>query len=288
MIARLGQATDRKVAIELDIPVRSVTYKRTLLGIPPYCTPVHEGSPFWTAERLALLGQLPDHRLARRWRVSSTTVANRRRKLGIPPKEPRPPKVHWTDPMRSRLGRDPDAAVARRLGIGVRAVREERERLAVPPFRPSRKKVRRSPALRPILQRSTKEITADTDVSAPTVRALRRELAVPPPPRASAWTPAALEKLGTVPDAVLAAELGLKPDTVRKKRYQHGIRKKPSPRRWTPREDELVRAHPPREAARRTRRTLKAVHHRRRILGLPPFPTAAQRRWTEQALRLLG
>jgi hypothetical protein len=38
---------------------------------------------------------------------------------------------------------------------------------------------------------------------------------------------------------------------------------------WAPEEDELVRSLPAAEAARRTGRTLAAVWHRRRVLGLP-------------------
>src|SRR5262249_11983279 len=39
-------------------------------------------------------------------------------------------------------------------------------------------------------------------------------------------------------------------------------------RPWTPEEDELLRALPPREAARRTGRSLPAVYVRRHVLGL--------------------
>jgi hypothetical protein len=37
---------------------------------------------------------------------------------------------------------------------------------------------------------------------------------------------------------------------------------------WRAAEDDLVRALPPAEAARRTGRSLKAVYQRRRVLGL--------------------
>jgi hypothetical protein len=40
-------------------------------------------------------------------------------------------------------------------------------------------------------------------------------------------------------------------------------------RRWTAREDDVVRVLPPAEAARRTGRTPRAVDARRRTLGLP-------------------
>jgi hypothetical protein len=46
-------------------------------------------------------------------------------------------------------------------------------------------------------------------------------------------------------------------------------------RLWTPEEDDLVRALPPREAARRTGRSLKAVYDRRHVFDLAPAG-----RWT--------
>jgi hypothetical protein len=49
------------------------------------------------------------------------------------------------------------------------------------------------------------------------------------------------------------------------RRQPHGPK---SLRPWTPEEDELVRSLPAAEAARRTRRTLPAVHDRRAVLGL--------------------
>ena len=53
-------------------------------------------------------------------------------------------------------------------------------------------------------------------------------------------------------------------------------------RPWTPKEDDLVRALPPGEAARRTSRSLKAVYARRNDLGLNAVP-----RWTAAADELV-
>ena len=50
----------------------------------------------------------------------------------------------------------------------------------------------------------------------------------------------------------------------------------PTPRPWTPAEDEIVRTLPPREAARRLGRTVPAVCTRRCKLGIAPD----LRRWT--------
>ena len=47
---------------------------------------------------------------------------------------------------------------------------------------------------------------------------------------------------------------------------------------WREREDALVRSLPAAEAARRTGRTLGAVWHRRRVLGLPDGRRKGSRR----------
>lgn len=45
-------------------------------------------------------------------------------------------------------------------------------------------------------------------------------------------------------------------------------RTSPPPRRWTQKEDALVQALPPKEAAEQTGRSLKAVYSRRNLLGV--------------------
>ncbi len=254
MIALLGEASDLDVAAELELPVCSVIYKRHALGIPSFAPPARpQGSPFWTPHRVALLGKRPDYQLAGRWGISPTAVGHRRRMLGIPPHRPRP-KVEWTERMRAWLGREPDHAVAKRLGIGFKAVRAERERLGIPSALPSRRKVVRSPVLKSILSRPTRELAARSGLTVGTIHRLRAELAVPPPPRPTVWTRENLAKLGRVPDQDLADELGLKVNTVRKKRCERGIRRRHL-RARTAREDGYVRSLPPAEAAARTGRT---------------------------------
>jgi hypothetical protein len=57
----------------------------------------------------------------------------------------------------------------------------------------------------------------------PKVYKLRRELGVPDPPRPSVWTSAALARLDTVPDAVLARGLGASAAYVAQRRQRLGL-----------------------------------------------------------------
>jgi hypothetical protein len=57
---------------------------------------------------------------------------------------------------------------------------------------------------------------------------------------------------------------------------------------WRPEEDELLRALPPEEAARRTGRSLRAVYRRRHQLGLPGLRTGPRpRAWTGKEDKLV-
>ncbi len=80
-----------------------------------------------------------------------------------------------------------------------------------------------------------------------------------------------LSRLGKVPDAEIAAELGIRPSTVAEKRGQRGI-PPPLMRFWTPEEDALAGTLPDGEIAKKVGRSRNAVAHRRRRLGLPTVP----------------
>jgi hypothetical protein len=225
MDAMLGSATDREVAAELELPARSVTYRRNLLGIAPYQRRRTPASPFWTAARVARLGKLSDEALARRWAISVSAVHARRRILGIPAFGTVPVPVRWTSSMRARLGRASDARVAAELGLTTKAVRRERSRLGVPPGRPAPRKVVRTPALRRVLVRSNREAMAELGIGHDTLTLLRREYGLPVR-RPPTWTRSLLRRLGREPDERIAAELGIAPTTVARKRRQLGIRKR--------------------------------------------------------------
>lgn len=275
-IALLGTASDPAVAAELGVHRGSVARKRLMLGIPAFNPVEPKESDFWTPERIARLGTEHDGDLARKWKVGVVRVAYKRTMLQIPPFEPRPARVRWTQAMLRQLGKVADVAFAKKFGITENTVFLKRRELGVPPFRPRRAKVVRSRALRPLLALRLPEAVSKTGLGHSTIATLRSELGVPVPPRSRAATPWALSRLGKVPDERLAAELGLRPSTVRSKRRRMGILKR-RVRRWTAAEDRVVRALPAREAAAKLGRTHKAVLHRRARLGLSG-PQGKQRR----------
>jgi hypothetical protein len=92
--------------------------------------------------------------------------------------------------------------------------------------------------------------------------------------RVAVWTPEEVAQLGAVPDAEVARRTGRSLGAVNKKREALGrpaLAGTPAgtlPKFWTAAEDEAVRTFPPEEVARRTGRTVHAVHHRRRALGV--------------------
>jgi len=80
--------------------------------------------------------------------------------------------------------------------------------------------------------------------------------------------------LGALPDAEVARRTGRSLPAINKKRLNLG---RPAvtgdgmqyhERFWKPEEDEAVRTLSPEEAAHRTGRSIRAVHHRRAILGI--------------------
>jgi hypothetical protein len=81
------------------------------------------------------------------------------------------------------------------------------------------------------------------------------------------------EVWGNIESALSGGYRGLpRGDSLAKLLNRHRNRRGQARFSWTPAEDEWVRTLPPREAAARTGRTLLAVYHRRRVLGvgLPP------------------
>lgn len=158
------------------------------------------------------------------------------------PMEPRLERVgkaamryRWPPRLAALLGKLPDHQVARRAGLHPQTVTVERRRRDLPPPSPRRPRVR-----------------------------LRRELGIPNPPRPSVWTAAALGRLGKVPDAMLARELGVGVAYVAQRRQRHRLLRH---RRWTPEQDRQLGTGPNRALAERLGRSLSAVNKRRRLLA---------------------
>jgi hypothetical protein len=256
MIARLGTATDKEVAVELKLPPAWVFQKRRSLDIPPFRQPPERHPELWTPPRVALLGTAPDGEVARRLGVTTAAVRNRRRLLGIPPlpaaqRSPRRP-AFWTRERVALLGKAPDGEVARQLGVTAGMVGYRRHLLGIPAF----------PAAR----------------------------------QSSFWTPGRVALLGTATDREVARRLGVTAATVCNRRHALEIRAFPAgqpapapPSFWTPERDALLGTATDREIARRLGVTAVTVWYRRHALGIAAAGRGRERRrWTRARVRLLG
>ncbi len=94
--------------------------------------------------------------------------------------------------------------------------------------------------------------------------------------------------MGVLPDAELAERLGRSAGEVRKRRCSLGI---PFPgavfplRYWTPDEEALLGTDTDAAVARKLKRGLRAIQHRRELLNVPAF---GRHDWAEAEERLLG
>ena len=163
--------------------IRTVTAKRTALGIPAF-GPTHEEKRFdWTKRQVNLLGKSSDAEVSRRLGVSTTTVAWKRRSLGIPPfragKRKSKIRSKLSRVQISRLGKAPDSVLSREWGLHRHQVALYRQELGIENF----------------VQRS----------------------------RNQTWTPEIVSRLGKEPDGVIANELGIPVKRVSNFRLQKGI-----------------------------------------------------------------
>ncbi|MCP4654610.1 MAG: hypothetical protein GY856_04225 [bacterium] len=241
----------------------------------------------WPRHLLKLLGRVADQELARRAGVTLDTVIDERRRRGIPRATTYRPPIEWTDEMISLLGTMTDREVAAEFGIGLTTVHYKRRELEIPAYRANPKTRRYWTPQRDALlgTASDREIAKKLRTSRSRVRDRRDHLGITPfgPVATSAecpdpmprppirWPKRVLLRLGKVPDAELAAELGVKVRTVARMRQKLG-KFAWLYQRWTPEEEALVGKFPDAEVAGKIGRTRTAVSLRRLILGLPPVP----------------
>lgn len=151
----------------------------------------------WPEELAALLGQISDAKLARRAGINPETVARERRRRGIGSFRPLRGPIEWTPEMISLIGIESDGVVGRELGLSRTTIRRKRELLGIPPYAP------------------------------PPSSAVESAIA---------WEPEDLALLGTMPDRVVAKQLGISASSVMLKRQALKIPafKPPTrPLKWT-------------------------------------------------------
>ncbi len=202
------------------------------------------------------------------------------------PIERKKTELKWPRRLLALLGKRSDLEIARRAGISPHVVARERRRLGIAPFRYKPPRIiPRNREVAAIVRKPIDEACEILVIAARTVQTIRKELGISRPPRPDPWTKSALDRLGTVPDAEIAAELGIRVNRVVKKRLAIG-RPPALLRPWTPEEDALLGTRPDAEIATKIKRTSKAVEQRRKRIGIPvpPRPT----RWTKSVLDRLG
>ncbi len=243
-LALLGTASDAAVAAELGVSRPVVTIKRRILGIPSFNAPPHDAHTVnWTADEEAMLGKVSDAQLAEILGRSRAAVYLRRRMLGIRSSKPGPIKIRWTKRRLVRLGKDTDDAIARELGVHSSSVQRKRLELGIAAW------VAKGPVvvtreLRRLLRSPNTVVHARTGLKNDTINDLREKFGIAAPPNFidTPWTPEAIARLGKVPDARLAAELGVCLSAVRGRRL--AAKRPPSrpQRRWAAGEVKLLRS----------------------------------------------
>ena len=182
-IGWLGKLTDREIAERLGVTVGAVAWKRRLLCVEP--TRKSRARQHWTKRELALLGTMPDTEIARRLGIHRHGVALKRRQLDIPNHVTQQTERRWTPERIAKAGKVPDRELAEEMGIPVGVV--------------SAYRIRHGISVR-ARARSTKLKTA------------RKR-----------WSREQIERLGKVPDRVLADELGITRQAVSLVRRRLGI-----------------------------------------------------------------
>lgn len=219
----LGKLTDVELARQWGIHPHTVMSKRRSLGIPP-SDPSRSREFDWTDRSLRLIGKLPDSKVAQQLGISRSTVRLKRREMGIPSRAVGP--LQWTPEMIALLGNVSDPQAARRLGISKSAVAKKPSELGIAPLGRRRFPLTRGPEMRELLRvMGNEELRRSFGIGSPTAAQLRAELVVPAPPPPSRkgipqhrWTARERALVGKLPDATVAARVGVSPAAVKAQR----------------------------------------------------------------------
>ncbi len=233
-VALLGTASDADVAAELGLTTNAVFGQRVRRGIKAFGPSTEERRHRWTKRQLAWLGKLTDAEVARRLGISTAAVAARRRLEGIHPiGGVRRPRREWTAAELRLLGRFSDREVAERTGTHRHQVALQRRLRGIPAYakrvHDQRWTEERLAKLNTV---SSRELAAEIGVSTATVEAKRASLRRrkggaksrgTEGTRRANWTASQVHRLGTVPDSVIAEELGITRAAVHLVRKRLGI-----------------------------------------------------------------
>jgi len=193
-------------------------------------------------------------------------------------------RIKWTPETLALLGHRTDDEVAEITGLSLGTVFRERIRRGIVAFKARRPRVAWTAAMIALLGTDTDaSVAAALDVSPGAVNRKRRMLAITAfAPRAGeppgiTWTRQIVDRLGTVPDGEIAAELHVSTTTVQFKRQMLGIApfvEAPDRVLWTDSMLAALGTAPDREVAGRLGISITTVKHKRRELGI-----AASKPW---------
>jgi DNA-binding CsgD family transcriptional regulator len=232
-LALLGTAPDAKIAERVGVTTTAVKQQRRRLGIAAWGTTTEQRRHKWTKRQLGWLGKLSDKEIASRLGLSIPTVCWKRQLLGIEPLKASGRGRQWTEKEIALLGTLPDTEVARRIGVHRHRVALKRRQLGIPSAVAEKNKQRWTPErIAKLGKVPDREIAQQMGISAGIVTAYRHRHQIPlrcerrRSPRGGHrvhWQRQHIERLGTVPDRVLAQELGITPQAVAQLRQRLGI-----------------------------------------------------------------
>jgi len=303
MVALLGEVPDSQVAERFNISEKTVSAKRSRLGIPSV---VPAGAVVATPELIELLHR-PAIEVQRLTGLSHRTIRDLRRKHGIDLRR------RWSPKLLARLGQETDRSIARRFGVSENVVRKKRKSLSIPAFRRARRgkqrmAVKRAPVKEPfrwpqkLVARLGKlpdgEIARLAGISTEAVATERKRRGIKafrPPIEPIEWTPKMIRRLGTASDTIVAKKLGIHSSSVRYKRQLLGIppfhpkRRHAGTHEWTPQKLALLGTMSDAEVAEELGIHKATVSTKRKQLGIAASrPPRRVYQWTEELLALLG
>ncbi len=219
--ALLGTMSDRKVAIQLGIPVDQVHHRRKTLDIPPHGV---KAKITWTVSRIEQLGKMTDAQLSRQWKCSQRFIRKKREELGIVACART--RTVLTPEQVDRLGTAPDTQLAREFGVSPSFMRNQRTERGIDPHKSSKKYQWTKRTIAILGKIHDEELAMELGLSPPFVAAKRFELGIPGLRRYSKvnWSDKkVLQRLGKSSDPDVAKELGVSASAVFQQRKKHGI-----------------------------------------------------------------
>jgi|GEM_PF-4032670 len=288
----LGTQPDTVIADRLDLDASVVTLHRNQLGIAPF----RRGGPVeWTEGMLRLLGDVPDGTLGKEYEVSFASVKIKRIEEGIPPYGQDEMDFEPVLPLAviDQIGKVPDNILTRVHKVSRLNLRIYRALHGIPlaPYRPPERRVWKKYEDRLLGTMSDGRVAARIGATKAQVMLRRNRLSIPAFGQEASirWTKSRIDKLGQLPDHVLARQWKISQTQVRKKRESIGIL--PSQQKTLPIAaecyEQLGKA-PDTQIARKFSLSSTMVRNLRKQAGLPPFRSSAAFNWTNRHCKLLG